>query len=125
MQQEAINELALIGSAKGNVFTSQGLSAFSGRVVSSPTVFPFANGIGLMGEAGPEAILPLKRGRDGKLGITSSNGGSMQTVNVYQTNNIDSRSDKASIMQGLLTIKEQTKAEILESMRRGGVFART
>ena len=40
----------------------------SGSVVSRPTVFPFARGIGLMGEAGPEAILPLRRGRGGRLG---------------------------------------------------------
>jgi hypothetical protein len=37
--------------------------------VNRPTVFPFSRGIGLMGEAGPEAILPLRRGRDGRLGV--------------------------------------------------------
>jgi len=111
-------------NADGGVYSSPGLSAYSGSVVSSPTVFPFASGIGLMGEAGPEAILPLKRGKDGKLGITSNSSSSMPAINVHQTINIDSRSDKASIMQGLLAIKEQTKSEILDSMRRAGAFAR-
>jgi archaellum component FlaC len=39
----------------------------SGGIVGSPTLFPMADGMGLMGEAGPEAIMPLKRGKDGKL----------------------------------------------------------
>jgi phage-related minor tail protein len=68
-------------SAKGNVFDSAGLSAYSGKVVSRPTLFPFASGIGLMGEAGPEAILPLSRGRDGKLGVA----GGGNVVNNYNT----------------------------------------
>ncbi len=58
-------------NAKGNVFESPGLHAYANSIVSSPTVFPFARGIGLMGEAGPEAIMPLKRGPDGTLGVSS------------------------------------------------------
>lgn len=46
----------------------------SGGVVSSPTYFPMAGGLGLMGEAGSEAILPLKRGADGRLGVAASGG---------------------------------------------------
>jgi phage-related minor tail protein len=48
----------------------------SGGIVSAPTYFPAGNGLGLMGEAGSEAILPLKRGSDGRLGVASSGGGS-------------------------------------------------
>lgn len=59
-----------------------GISAYSGSVVTGPTLFPFAKGIGLMGEAGAEAILPLKRGSDGKLGVAS--GGSGVTVNIIE-----------------------------------------
>ena len=44
-------------------------------MVSRPTVFPFARGIGLMGEAGPEAILPLRRGRGGRLGVEAPGDG--------------------------------------------------
>jgi lambda family phage tail tape measure protein len=45
-------------------------------------MFPMANGMGLMGEAGPEAIMPLKRGKDGKLGVASQ-GGAGQVINNY------------------------------------------
>lgn len=71
----------LFANADGGVYASPGLSAYSGQVVSRPTLFPFAAGMGLMGEAGPEAILPLKRGSDGKLGVASGGGG--HTINVY------------------------------------------
>lgn len=69
--------LGLIGSAKGNVFQGGSLQTFaSGGVVTSPTVFPMATGgIGLAGEAGPEGILPLKRGADGRLGVIAQGGG--------------------------------------------------
>lgn len=69
---------ALTANANGGVYQSAGLSAHSGTVVSSPTIFPFAKGAGLMGEAGPEAILPLKRGADGKLGVSSGAAGGGQ-----------------------------------------------
>lgn len=61
-------------AAKGDVFSGRGISAYSGKIVSSPTVFPFANGIGLMGEAGPEAVMPLTRGADGSLGVSAVGG---------------------------------------------------
>lgn len=69
-------------NADGGVYAGAGISAYSGQVVSRPTLFPFASGVGLMGEAGPEAILPLKRGADGKLGVTG--GGSNVVVNVIE-----------------------------------------
>nr|WP_111297986.1 phage tail tape measure protein [Paracoccus saliphilus] len=59
--------------AKGGVF-SQGRAA-SGGVISGPTSFPMRGGAGLMGEAGPEAIMPLRRGADGKLGVAAAGGG--------------------------------------------------
>ena len=66
------------GFAKGGTFTNS--------IVSSPTLFKFANGgamrTGLMGEAGPEAIIPLMRGRDGKLGVAGGGGGTSVVVNV-------------------------------------------
>ena len=66
-------------SAMGNIFNQSGITPFAkGGVVNSPTIFPFANGTGLMGEDGPEAIMPLKRGRDGKLGV--SGGGTVVNV---------------------------------------------
>jgi lambda family phage tail tape measure protein len=63
--------------ANGGAFSgSPSLSAYSGQVVSSPTMFAFASGAGVMGEAGPEAIMPLTRTSDGKLGVQSASGGS-------------------------------------------------
>jgi phage-related minor tail protein len=69
----------LIFSANGNVFDGGGIQrfalggAFTNSIVDRPTLFPFANGIGLMGEAGPEAIMPLRRGSDGRLGVSAPN----------------------------------------------------
>nr|WP_232326177.1 hypothetical protein [Xenorhabdus hominickii] len=54
---------------KGGGYNSPSLSAYSGQIVSNPTLFAFAKGAGLMGEAGPEAIMPLARTRDGNLGV--------------------------------------------------------
>jgi hypothetical protein len=72
---------SLFGFARGGVFAGgQELTAFArGGVVDRPTVFPFARGIGLMGEAGPEAILPLRRGQDGRLGV-EMNGASARSA---------------------------------------------
>jgi len=56
-------------NAKGGVYDSPGLSAYSNQIVSTPTYFAFAKGAGLMGEAGPEAIMPLTRAADGSLGV--------------------------------------------------------
>jgi hypothetical protein len=68
---------SLFGFAKGGVFAGgRELTAFArGGVVDRPTIFPFARGIGLMGEAGPEAILPLRRGPGGRLGVEMNGGG--------------------------------------------------
>lgn len=58
------------GLAKGGVLSGGQVTPFAnGGVVTRPTVFPMANGTGLMGEAGPEAVIPLRRGPNGKLGV--------------------------------------------------------
>lgn len=56
-------------NAKGGVYDSPDLSKFRNGIVNSPTMFAFAKGAGLMGEAGPEAIMPLTRTADGSLGV--------------------------------------------------------
>ena len=73
----------LVGALAG------GVTPFAkGGVVASPTFFPAGGGIGLMGEAGPEAVLPLRRGSDGRLGIAGAGiagaggGGGTGAVNV-------------------------------------------
>jgi len=71
----------ILGSANGNAFSAGKVKPFAnGGVVNSPTLFPLRNGTGLMGEAGPEAILPLARGPDGRLGVQS--GGQSNSVTI-------------------------------------------
>lgn len=88
-----------VPNAKGGVYASPSLSAFSGQIVSNPTLFAFARGAGLMGEAGPEAIMPLKRGADGSLGVRAIGGGQQAAAapNVYITiengGNVSSQAD--------------------------------
>lgn len=74
----------VVPSANGNVFDRGRVTPFAnGGVVSSPTYFPMAGrNTGLMGEAGPEAIMPLAR-VNGKLGVRSSGGGGEAEVGVY------------------------------------------
>jgi len=65
----------------GGAFTQGRVMPFArGGVVSGPVNFPMRGGMGLMGEAGPEAIMPLSRGADGKLGVRSSGGGRATNV---------------------------------------------
>lgn len=59
-------------AANGAVISQGNVVPFArGGIVDRPTLFPMARGAGLMGEAGPEAIMPLRRGRDGRLGVSS------------------------------------------------------
>ncbi|EEW56719.1 putative tail tape measure protein [Ruegeria sp. TrichCH4B] len=76
---------ALVGGilpfADGAAFSQGKVTPFArGGVVSSPTHFPMRGGLGLMGEAGPEAILPLARGQDGSLGVKTQGSGKSPTV---------------------------------------------
>lgn len=102
--------------ANGGVFGPGGqVTAFAtGGIVTKPTIFPFARGVGLMGEAGPEAIMPLTRTASGKLGVEAAGGG-MPAVNVY----IDSRTDRAEVMALSREGVRQALAERDDQMRRG------
>ncbi len=73
---------SIFGSAKGNVFNGGNVVPFArGGVVSEPTLFPMkGNNTGLMGEAGAEAILPLRRGPGGRLGVENNGGGVVRVV---------------------------------------------
>lgn len=77
----------------GAAFTNPtpSLSALSGQVINKPTAFMFARGaaLGVGGEAGPEAIMPLERGPNGKLGVTMYGGGAGQAINVQIVTNIE------------------------------------
>lgn len=71
----------LLPFADGGSFSQGRVMPFAdGGVVHGPTTFPMRGAVGLMGEAGPEAILPLARGADGKLGVRA--GGGARAVNI-------------------------------------------
>jgi lambda family phage tail tape measure protein len=72
--------------AQGGVFSGGRVQPFAaGGIVSTPTYFPTATGLGLMGEAGPEAVMPLSRGADGRLGVTGSGGSTNINVTIQAT----------------------------------------
>ena len=116
---------AVTGSADGNVLGSGNVIPFAtGGVVSSAIMFPMAgNKTGLMGEAGPEAIMPLSRGSDGKLGVKSSGSNDTGDVNIYQTFSFAANGDesvKKLISQAAPEIAKMTKASMINDRRRGG-----
>ena len=100
----------------------------NGGIVGAPTVFPMARGkIGLMGEAGPEAIMPLKRGANGKLGVQAEGGGGDNVV-VHQNFNFQANGDdsvKRIIAQAAPQIANMTKKSMLDDRRRGGQMKAT
>lgn len=110
--------------AKGGAF-NKGVQMFAdGGVVSSPTMFGHSGGLGMMGEAGPEAIMPLKRGPDGKLGVAGSAG----NVVVNQSFNFSANGDdsvKRIIAQAAPQIAQMTQKQIMDSRRRGGAMKAT
>tara|TARA_B100000131_G_scaffold319027_1_gene364083 strand:- start:766 stop:3144 length:2379 start_codon:yes stop_codon:yes gene_type:complete len=77
----------IVPYAKGGAFAKKGAVPYArGGVVDKPTMFKYGGSkLGVMGEAGPEAILPLQRGRGGKLGVTMQGGGGGGTTNVNYT----------------------------------------
>lgn len=76
----------VFGSANGNAFSAGKITPFAnGGIVNSPTLFPLRGATGLMGEAGPEAIMPLSRGSDGRLGVKAGGGTNQVTVNMNIT----------------------------------------
>lgn len=88
-----------------------------GDVFDQPTGFRYGNNqMGVMGEAGPEAVMPLKRGKDGKLGVVAQGGG--QAVNVVI--NIASGVSRNELVSMVPQIIEQTRASVIQSMRRPG-----
>lgn len=71
-----------IASEKGNVFDRGRVHAFArGTIVDRPTLFPMARGAGLMGEAGPEGVLPLTRTSSGDLGVKAVGSSATAPVN--------------------------------------------
>eukprot|EP00435_Cladocopium_sp_Y103_P076948 s1_g687.t1 len=86
----------LTPSANGNAFAHGRVQAFAkGGVLSDPTLFPMHNGLGLAGEAGAEAILPLMRGSNGKLGVAAQGQAAVPNI-TFNVNATDAASFKRS-----------------------------
>jgi lambda family phage tail tape measure protein len=111
------------GFADGGVISngSQVQAYADGGVVSSPTTFGMSGGkTGLMGEAGPEAIMPLKRGANGKLGVQMEGGGATTVVQNFNFSANGDDSVKRIIAQAAPKIAEMTKSQIVNDRKRGG-----
>ena len=92
-----------------------------GGIVNKPTLFPMANGMGLMGEAGPEAIMPLKRGANGKLGVQSSGGVGNIVVNVDASgSSVEGDSQRSQEFGRALAAAIQS--EMIKQKRPGGLL---
>ncbi len=127
-------------NAKGGVYDSPSLSAFSNSIVDTPTFFAFAKGAGVMGEAGPEAIMPLTRAADGSLGVRAVSSGvnnatgyGNAVINVHAPVNITqdgsageiSNANTASTARQLEGIVQQTLTDRLrKEISPGGILYR-
>jgi lambda family phage tail tape measure protein len=88
--------------AQGGVFDGYGRAArafaaggtFSNQIVNHPAYFKYGGGLGLMGEAGPEAVMPLKRMPSGNLGVETSSGGANVIVNIINNSGAEVRREE-------------------------------
>ncbi|MEB7979520.1 phage tail tape measure protein [Escherichia coli] len=112
-------------NANGGIYQSADLSRYSGTVVNRPTFFAFAKGAGVMGEAGPEAILPLRRDADGKLGVVADIGGSGMAMFAPQYN-IEINNDGTNGQIGPAALKvvydlgKKAAADFMQQQARDG-----
>ncbi|EFC2825708.1 phage tail tape measure protein [Escherichia coli] len=112
-------------NAEGGVYQSADLSRYSGTVVNRPTFFAFAKGAGGMGEAGPEAILPLRRGADGKLGVVAATCGSGMVMFAPQYNieiNNDGQNGQIGpeVMQAVYNLGKRAAEDFMQQQSRDG-----
>lgn len=103
--------IGAFGFAQGGAFSAGRVRAFArGGIVDGPTLFPMRGGTGLMGEAGPEAVMPLTRGPDGRLGIAASGGsaGPVVTINITTPD-----------IEGFQRSRGQIAAQLARAVSRG------
>ena len=118
----------IFANANGGIYSGSSISSYSNSVVSQPTVFPFAKGIGLMGEAGAEAIMPLQRDSSGRLGVTAQGGGTNVTVNVIEAQGTKANIEQQQNADGSMSINvivEQLYGVMNRDLQRGGGLAPT
>lgn len=111
--------IPLIASAMGNAFRDGQVTAFAaGGVVTRPTLFPMRGGLGLMGEAGAEGILPLTR-IGGKLGVSAAGAGGGTVVQVFNSTGAPARTERTTGPAG----RDIVKVIVGEEMARGSFDA--
>ncbi|HAU5532552.1 phage tail tape measure protein [Proteus mirabilis] len=115
---------APIANANGGVYNSASLNAYSGQIVHKPTMFAFAKGAGLMGEAGPEGIFPLRRGADGKLGVIAKmpnqGGGVTQHYHITIQNDGSNGQIGPEALKKVYEISKRGAQDYIMSQRRDG-----
>ena len=117
-----------LGFSHGAAFAQNGIKPFArGGVVYDPTMFKFAQGgamrTGVMGEAGPEAIMPLRRGRDGNLGVMSSGGGTTNVVVNVDASGSSVEGDQQQAKALGNAISAAVQSELVKQKRPGGLLA--
>lgn len=112
--------------ANGGAFSGGSVIPFAnGAVIGGPTTFPMRNGsVGLMGEAGPEAIMPLRRGPDGRLGVSAGSAGAGNgKVNVQVVNNggtqLGATAEETRGQDGSRNIRITLDQMLTDSLMRG------
>ncbi|PNK59468.1 phage tail tape measure C-terminal domain-containing protein [Psychrobacter sp. FDAARGOS_221] len=126
----------LLELAKGGAFNNQGIQYYAnGDIFNKPTAFRHAGGLGVMGEAGPEAVMPLTRGPNGKLGVqvfnSKQNNQSAGVVNQVKIdihiNSDGASADVQTTTQDSKQLAESLKAVVLQTLqneiRPGGMLA--
>lgn len=115
--------------AQGGVFENKIVPYAKGGLVDKPTVFEYANGgsgrFGLMGEAGPEAIMPLTRGADGKLGV-EAHGAASNDIDIVVNVDASSSNVQSDGQQGKAlgqAIGAAVQAELIKQKRPGGLLS--
>ncbi|EHK2665092.1 phage tail tape measure protein [Salmonella enterica] len=112
--------MSVIPNADGGVYRSAGLSQYSGSIVNRPTFFAFARGAAVMGEAGPEAILPLRRGADGKLGVVAAAGAGGMIMFAPQYHNVINNTGPELGPQALKAVYDVSKKAASDFLQQQG-----
>lgn len=111
-------------NALGGVYSSPSLSAYSGQIVERPTYFKFAKGAGLMGEAGPEAILPLTRDSRGRLAVTAVGGRGMTMFAPQYNVNIQNDGSNGQVgpeaLKAVYAVGKKAASDFFAQQRRDG-----